>query len=449
MRKTLAILIALLTFQMGFANFPITLSGTIENHKKSELTLHGLNFEKKLSTNAEAKFKETLDIPYAGTYQLVIGKNAIKLYLDKNSKLNLVSNADFTKEAVFTGEGNLENKYLVAKEKNPNSIKDMQQLFSKSEADFNTQIKSDVSYVENLLKNAKITNKKFLDLEKKHLLAYQQYMYTNYEPAHQYFTKNESFKVSNSFDSHIALTDFDDADLFVYSNFYQKIAADNYSAKDGQLETADGINAYFSKIKGLKNTYLTQNIVKNSSYELRAGNPNNKILLDQLSSMTTDAALKADLNKKYETFEKLKAGTKAPNFNFENLKGGTTTLESMKGKFVYIDIWATWCGPCLQEVPSMKALEEKMHGKNIEFVSISIDELKSKDKWKNMIEKKEMKGVQLFADNAWQSQFVADWGVDSIPRFLLIDPQGNIVNADAPRPSDPALETLLVSLGVK
>ena len=63
----------------------------------------------------------------------------------------------------------------------------------------------------------------------------------------------------------------------------------------------------------------------------------------------------------------------APNFEFENHKGGKTTLESLKGKYVYVDLWATWCGPCRAEIPSLKKMEELYHDKNIVFVSISVE----------------------------------------------------------------------------
>lgn len=125
----------------------------------------------------------------------------------------------------------------------------------------------------------------------------------------------------------------------------------------------------------------------------------------------------------------------SPSFNYLNYTGGTTKLEDLKGKYVYIDVWATWCGPCRQEIPFLKKAEEKYHGKNIVFVSISIDKLKDQEKWKTMIKEKELGGVQLFADNDWNSKFVQDYKITGIPRFILIDPNGIIVKASAARPS--------------
>jgi thiol-disulfide isomerase/thioredoxin len=139
-------------------------------------------------------------------------------------------------------------------------------------------------------------------------------------------------------------------------------------------------------------------------------------------------------------------GKPSPDFDYENYKGGKTKLSDLKGKYVYIDLWATWCGPCRAEIPFLQKIEEKYHGKNIEFVSVSIDAAKDKEKWKKFVLDKKLGGIQLFADKDWESEFVKGYGVTGIPRFILIDPKGNVVEADASRPSDSALQTKLDAL---
>ena len=139
-------------------------------------------------------------------------------------------------------------------------------------------------------------------------------------------------------------------------------------------------------------------------------------------------------------------GKPSPSFAYENFKGGSSKLEDFKGKYVYIDVWATWCGPCRQEIPHLKKVEEKYHGKNIVFTSISVDVAKDHDKWKKMVGDQALGGVQLYADKDWKSDFIQAYGINSIPRFILIDPKGNVVDADAKRPSDPALQEQLDKL---
>jgi thiol-disulfide isomerase/thioredoxin len=155
----------------------------------------------------------------------------------------------------------------------------------------------------------------------------------------------------------------------------------------------------------------------------------------QLTMMAEQAAAAAKMK-----------GQPAPAFTYENHKGGTTSLSDLKGKYVYIDLWATWCGPCRQEIPFLQKVEEKFHDKKIAFVSLSIDAMKDHDKWKKFVTDKNLGGVQLMADKDWQSSFPKAFGVNSIPRFILIDPQGNVVDADAKRPSDPELTAQLETL---
>ncbi len=165
----------------------------------------------------------------------------------------------------------------------------------------------------------------------------------------------------------------------------------------------------------------------------------------------TIASIEKYLSSKIALREALPEGSPSPTFeNYVNHKGGTTSLSDLKGKYVYVDVWATWCGPCKREIPSLKKVEEQFHGQNIEFVSISVDDARrsgSDEKafaaWKNMVNDKQLGGIQLFSDKAWQSDFVKSYKINGIPRFILIDPEGNIVSPDAPRPSNPALVDLL------
>jgi thiol-disulfide isomerase/thioredoxin len=159
-----------------------------------------------------------------------------------------------------------------------------------------------------------------------------------------------------------------------------------------------------------------------------------------------------------QTYAKNKAFAKgAPSPKFEdymNFKGGKKSLDSFKGKFVYIDVWATWCGPCIQQIPFLKTLEKEYHGKNIAFISISTDEARrsggsweaAEKKWRDFVKAKQLTGIQLWA--AEDISFQQDYQISGIPRFILIDPKGNIVNANAPRPSEPRLKELFTSLGI-
>lgn len=144
--------------------------------------------------------------------------------------------------------------------------------------------------------------------------------------------------------------------------------------------------------------------------------------------------------KKVGTFKK---GDKAFNFSYPDINGKTVTLASLKGKVVLVDVWATWCGPCRAQIPHLKKLEEELRDKDIAFVSISVDEEKDFEKWKQFVDKEQLKGIQLYA-KGW-SDFSKYYEIRGIPRFLVFDQDGKIVTVDSPRPSQPELKELLLS----
>jgi thiol-disulfide isomerase/thioredoxin len=166
------------------------------------------------------------------------------------------------------------------------------------------------------------------------------------------------------------------------------------------------------------------------------------ILTQQFGAQRQQMAMMAEQAAKAEKMK----GLPSPEFNYENFKGGTTSLAELKGKYVYIDIWATWCGPCRQQIPFLQKIEDKYHGKKIEFVSISVDKEKDHEKWQKMVTDKSLGGLQLFADKDWNSAFIQAYNINSIPRFILIGPDGKVVDANAKRPSDPELQTQLDKL---
>ncbi|WP_188050901.1 TlpA disulfide reductase family protein [Flavobacterium sp. GP15] len=142
----------------------------------------------------------------------------------------------------------------------------------------------------------------------------------------------------------------------------------------------------------------------------------------------------------------LGAGKQSPDFkNYINHDGGKTSLSDFRGSYVFIDVWATWCGPCKYEFPFIGKVEKMYHGKNIKFVSISIDRLKDEQKWRDMIKKEGLVGIQLLADKEINSSFIAGYYIQAIPRFIILDKEGKIINSDSPRPSEPELLDILNS----
>ena len=148
-----------------------------------------------------------------------------------------------------------------------------------------------------------------------------------------------------------------------------------------------------------------------------------------------------------KSFNSTAIGKAAINFTYKDAKGKNVSLSDFKGKVVYVDVWATWCGPCRRELPHLKELEKKFHGnKDIVFMSISTDAVKDIQKWKDFIVAEQLPGVQLHGRTDDDNDIAKIYQISGIPRFLLFDKQGNIVSTDAPRPSSPEIEPLLRNL---
>ena len=155
------------------------------------------------------------------------------------------------------------------------------------------------------------------------------------------------------------------------------------------------------------------------------------------------------VKKKYQHLEGMLEGNPAPEFSLADVNGKTVSLKDLRGKFVYIDFWATWCGPCIKEIPSLKKTEEEYRGKNIHFVSISYDKAGDLEKWRKYVVDNKLTGTQLIADEAMRALYNKTFNIDLIPRFMLLDPDGKIVSGNAPRPSSPKLKELLDKSGIK
>lgn len=125
---------------------------------------------------------------------------------------------------------------------------------------------------------------------------------------------------------------------------------------------------------------------------------------------------------------------KAPDFSLADINGKRFDLSDFKGKYVYMDIWATWCGPCKVQIPFMKELEKQFHDAPIHFVSVSLDKLEDKPIWEKMVRENQMSGVQLFAGR--EDNFGFDYKIEYIPTFIILDKEGNIMIDRAPAPMD-------------
>lgn len=140
---------------------------------------------------------------------------------------------------------------------------------------------------------------------------------------------------------------------------------------------------------------------------------------------------------------RLKAGDKCPEIVFRDTAGydgNNVKLSDLKGKYVLIDVWASWCAPCRVQYPHFAALTKKMKDRKITFLSISIDT--HVWRWKGPA-LNQMGGIQWkVKDETFEKVF----GINTIPRYILLDKEGTVLNLNMTMPSHPELEQELMKL---
>lgn len=133
--------------------------------------------------------------------------------------------------------------------------------------------------------------------------------------------------------------------------------------------------------------------------------------------------------KRIAAQKKLGPGTLAPDFTLPTANGGTLSLKSLRGRVVLIDFWASWCGPCIGEMPNVKALYEKYHAAGLEVLGISMDN--KREPWLRSIKKEQLPWLQVSSLKGMGKCPVGNlYEVVAIPKFYIIDREGKIVSKD-------------------
>jgi peroxiredoxin len=139
-----------------------------------------------------------------------------------------------------------------------------------------------------------------------------------------------------------------------------------------------------------------------------------------------------DSLKKQEEAKKLQAtlaeGTKFPDFNEKDTAGKPLSIANYKGKVVLLDFWATWCGPCVRELPNVIKTYDAHHKNGFEIIGISLD--KDQQKLASFTQEKHMTWPQYYDGLVWQNKLAVKYGVNSIPATYLLDGQGTIIGKD-------------------
>lgn len=383
-----------------------------------------------------------MDALYANVYY---GEKFKVVYLQKGDEMNISFDAhDF--DNTFTVKGGNEKAVDYLNKIQLTALPN--EAYAQPWSEFKAAVDKKMASMKRLLKARKFAaDDKFLKMEEGRITYFYANMMLMYPVSHTYLTQDTTMVLGKEYYDAIrqyVKEDEDLADIDEYRNFMIETAhIFDEAGKD--------IRQYYPKVLA-EMSYIGENIqsdkVRESLIHFLAftyvegnGVENITDLQNLYYTYVTSPRLNAIFKRACAKWDKAAVGRPSPMFKGVDVNGKEMTLRDFRGKYVYIDMWATWCGPCQKELPFLKKLEEKYKGRNIVFVGLSIDQ--DKAKWADRVKSGALSGNQLYIGKG--TKFQSDYRISGIPRFILLDPNGRIVNPDMTRPSSEDTEKILNS----
>ena len=409
----------------------VRLSGEITNPNSDKITIRGNGYSKVIKVNTNGAFDDTLAIK-EGNFTFYDTKESTAIYLAPGYRLDIsFDGKEFDETIKYRGIGekpnNFNASYFLFNEKNNLDSETYKKIENQEYFDY--ELKTYAS-IKKLLNESEIENEEFLASQAD---KFRFKMLNNLitKLGEDYFAGKTKAIITQYLDSETNKIDFKDSVMFASNNDYKYFLSSYFVSglTSGDLKT---LELYNEELMEMQKKSIVTTLKRGISFY------NMEKLDVYYQTIVKLVPNDKDINRMKEKFDRiknLKKGSLSPSFNYPDSSGKNISLESLKGKLVYVDVWATWCGPCKAQIPFLKQLEEKYREEDIAFVSLSIDKLTNISKWKDMIVDKELEGIQIIADKAWRSKFVTDYVIEGIPRFILIDKDGNLMDPMAPRPA--------------
>ena len=419
----------------------ITFSGNIKNNSEKiiKVTNYNSTLKQEIAIDSLGDFSGQVLVDKDGYYFFQVGRSYTTVRFKRGHNVNVQIDANnFYESMSYSGDLKKENNYNVAKSHLRSSrVGDPKEYFVVPLNEFLPKIEKTRDTLFSLLDKSGL-GQKDIEIEKK-IIEYEYLQtYNNYKKFFHYHKKIDPDLPEDYFDPILSM-DTDDDVLFRHSRAYRNLIIENFlmsSKKEMQnnpsLTIIDFVKA---KISGIKSIDIREQFASMLIRQMKDENENIDDDYHKIMSLLSTERNRDKLTQRYNSARLTKAGLASVDFNYENYDGGMTSLEDLRGKLLYIDVWATWCGPCIREFPALKELVKEYDEKDIEFVSISIDSKNDYNKWKKMVAEKNIGGIHLYDDEGLSSDFMRAFSVSLIPRFMMIDAQGKIITAKAPRPS--------------
>lgn len=383
-----------------------------------------------------------MDALYANVYY---GEKTKNVYLQKGDDVTISFDAnDFDNTFAVKGGNEKAIDYLNKIQLTGLSNEAYIQPWS----EFKATVDKKIASMKRLLKARKFAaDDKFLKMEEGRITYFYANAFLMYPVSHTYLTQDTTLVLGKDYYDTLRQYVKEDDDL-----------ADNDEYRNYMIETAHvfdeagkNIRQLYPKVlaemsyigENTKSDKVRESLIHFLAFTYVEGNGVENItdLQNLYYTYVTSPRLNDIFKKACAKWDKAAVGRPSPVFKGVDVNGKEMTLRDFRGKYIYIDMWATWCGPCQKELPFLKKLEEKFKGRNIVFVGLSIDQ--DKAKWAARVKSGTLSGTQLYIGKG--SKFQSDYRISGIPRFILLDPNGRIVNPDMTRPSSEDTEKILNS----
>ncbi|MCI5054531.1 MAG: TlpA family protein disulfide reductase [Flavobacteriales bacterium] len=412
------------------------ISGKVSNYEDDFFVLKNFNVEDTISMTADS-FQLDLEINEPTYYTLHFGNKSVQLYIEPNENLSIALDPSVLDSTKFYGDLGVYNKTILENTILSFSLK----LWEIDSVNFLNRLDSIIMVQTANLNELSMKGHVLFDqVEHARIDKFEYELKTNYPMFYRRLFKKDPDIDSASFFR--SLEGYSFADGYLYNIPYYAYSALNY--------ISDQVQKVHGKQAGIKHLNSEADFIKNNVQDtvaktmllfrlteiaLNNYKPDSvQYIYDNFLSASNDNRYKERLTKKFQIFKETKAGMKAKPFAYKNIHDEEIDLEELRGNLVYIDIWATWCKPCVAEIPALEQLQEQFKDENVKFVSISID--KRRSKWQKFVTDQQMRGIQLWCGGNWGGDIIKKYAISSIPRFILIDENGNLIDSDAPRPSN-------------
>src|SRR5690606_476054 len=329
-------------------------AGKITNPQSDSVYMYLPDREKAFVLNEKGEFYDTIRLDKKGYFYFSDGREQTEFFLFPGDSIYIsLDTRQFDESIRYSGKGAEKNNYLAAKFLKEEAVgTSSAKLFSMSPVDFQQKFKEHTRALEAKL-NSSSTEPEFMEIEKRNLQYGYLSLIAQYPDAYEYFT-GKAPDLPEGFLDELKDISYDNSEDYELIPFYRDLIINKYMLDIQSAESPAALEEMVAKIQSKE---LKEDLLGALYYRISSTNPESEDLNEIIQKHSSNEQLKMRALQKTNSVKNLLKGKPSPKFSYPDLNGKKVSLDDFKGKLVYIDVWATWCGPCIQEIPALKKLK--------------------------------------------------------------------------------------------